>query len=218
VCICEAGLFAQSYPPPFPRKDATELIDNERVEVWDVLWPKGQPSPMHLHQYDQISITLGPGSVKVTRPDGAASTGKSEFGSLGFVHKGTIHAEEGTSDVPQHKIMVELKPFAASEVHSREGVPPAFPRDGAKKVLETDGAVVWDFTFSPGMPIARYADYRDSVVLFLEGGTIRSSAGEGGTKEVVRKQGEVVYLPHTSEAHTDTAVNGSPRIIVVELK
>src|SRR5215831_8211750 len=95
LCMCGTALFSQSYPPPFPRKDATELMDNERVEVWDVLWPKGQPSPMHLHQYDQISITLGPGLVKVTRPDGTASTGKSEFGSLGFVRKGTVHAEEG---------------------------------------------------------------------------------------------------------------------------
>jgi quercetin dioxygenase-like cupin family protein len=218
LSLCTAALVAQNYPPPFPRKDAVELLDNDRVEVWDVLWPKGQPTAMHEHPYDQISITLVAGSIKVTRPGGTPSMGKSEFGSVTFVRKGTIHAEEGTSDVPQHKIMVELKPSNSPAVNIRDGLPGAFPRDGGAKVLETDGAIAWDLTWKPGQKVPRHADYRDSVTVFLEGGTIRSVADGGGTSDAVRKAGDVVYSPYTVDAHTEEAVRGSPRAIVVELK
>jgi quercetin dioxygenase-like cupin family protein len=211
-------LLAETYPPPFPRKDASKLLKTDRVEVWDVTWPKGQPTPMHEHPYDQISITLVGGSVKVTRPGGAPTFGSSEFGKVALTKQGTIHAEEGTSDVPQRKIMVQLKPSVSPAVNIREGLPGAFPREGAIKVLETDRAVVWDYTWKPGQAAPRHADYLDSVTVFLEGGTIRSQVDQGGTTDSIRKVGEVVYSPSSSQAHADTAVSGSPRAVVVELQ
>ena len=35
----------------YPRAGTKALIDNARVQVWDVSWPKGQPSPLHRHLY-----------------------------------------------------------------------------------------------------------------------------------------------------------------------
>jgi hypothetical protein len=40
-------LGGQSYPSPYPRAGTTSSIDNARVQVWDVSWPKGQPSGLH---------------------------------------------------------------------------------------------------------------------------------------------------------------------------
>ena len=216
MLLLPAVAAAQTYPPPFPRKDAVQLIENDRVEIWDVTWPKGQPTAMHEHPYDQISITLTPGTIKVTRPDGNSSVGQSKLPSATFVRKGTVHAEEGMSDIPQHKIMVELKPSTSTAAIPAAGPPDAFPREGAVKLLDNDRAVVWDFTWKPGQPTPRHLDYLDSVTIFLEGGTLRSVASQ--TSEAVRKAGDVVYSPAGTEAHTEEAVSGSPRAIVVELK
>jgi quercetin dioxygenase-like cupin family protein len=218
LCVCTVGLLAQNYPPPFPRPDSTKVLENDRVQVWDVTWPKGQPSPMHEHVYDQISITLVAGSIKVTRPSGSPTMGKSRFGSVSFVRKGTVHAEEGMSEVPQHKIMVQLKPSTSPAVETRDGLPAAFPREGAVKVLDTDRAVVWDYTWKPGQKVPRHADYLDSVTVFLEGGSIRLQPDQGPAREAVRKAGDVVYSSHSQDAYTDDARSGSPRAIIVELK
>src|SRR5690348_14791051 len=100
---------AQTYPPAFPRAGARKLFDNQRVAVWDVVWPKGQPSPRHQHRFDQISVTLVGGTVRITRLDGSSTVNHSQIGSVTPTAKGTIHIEEGLSDVPQRKIMLELK-------------------------------------------------------------------------------------------------------------
>ena len=52
---CVVAIGAQSeLPPPFPRTNATQLLDTDRITVWDVVWPKGQPTAMHRHVYDQV--------------------------------------------------------------------------------------------------------------------------------------------------------------------
>ena len=144
--------------------------------------------------------------------------GKSQFGSVSFVRKGTVHAEEGMSEVPQHKIMVQLKPSNSPSVDTRDGLPAAFPREGAVKVLDTERAVVWDYTWKPGQRVPRRANYLDSVTVFLDGGTIRLQRDQGEATETVRKAGDVVYSSHSQDAYTDDAGSGSPRAIIVELK
>ena len=56
--------------------------------------------------------------------------------------------EEGLSDVPQHKIMLELKPSTRAAAN-------AVPREGAVKLLENDRVIVWDFTWKPGQRVPR---------------------------------------------------------------
>ena len=45
---------AQELPPPFPRTNATKLFENDRINVWDIVWPRGQPTALHRHIYDQV--------------------------------------------------------------------------------------------------------------------------------------------------------------------
>ena len=45
----QAARPSASLPPPFPRAGAKQLLDTDRVTVWDVVWPKGQPTPLHRH-------------------------------------------------------------------------------------------------------------------------------------------------------------------------
>jgi hypothetical protein len=45
LLVCVVVLSAQSrLPPPFPRTNATKLLDTDHITVWDIVWPKGQPT------------------------------------------------------------------------------------------------------------------------------------------------------------------------------
>jgi quercetin dioxygenase-like cupin family protein len=218
LCFCAGPSPAQTYPPPFPREAARKLFENDRVAVWDVSWPKGQPTAMHQHPVDQISVTLVGGTVRVTRLGGTPVVNESEPGSVVFTAKGTVHMEEGLSDVPQRKIMLQLKSSGSRSDSVTGGVPGAFPREGAIKLLENDRVIAWDFTWRPGRKTPRHADYLDSLMVFLDGGTIRSIADRGRSKDTTRSASEVVYSPHNAEPHSEEAARGSPRAVIVELK
>jgi hypothetical protein len=97
LLVCVVGLGAQSaLPPPFPRTNATKLLDTDRIAVWDIVWPKGQPTAMHRHVYDQVGTYYAAGGRLITTPDGAARTTVTAVGSLSTTRKGTTHIEEGT--------------------------------------------------------------------------------------------------------------------------
>jgi quercetin dioxygenase-like cupin family protein len=219
IVVMTAGLsflalpaLAQPYPPPYPRPNATVVLQNDRVNIWDVYWLKGQPTPLHTHVIDQFSITLEGGSIRVTRPPSPpGEPHESKFGSVTFVPKGTTHIEEGMSDVPQHKMMLEVKPSPANA-----GVHGTSPGEGAIKVFENDRLVAWDLTWKPGELVSRPVEDLDSVTVFLEGGTIRSEGSSPNTTS--RSAGAVIYSPRGSTAHNEEAVTGSPRAIIVELK
>ena len=85
-------------PPPFPRANATKLLDTDRITVWDIVWPKGQPTAMHRHVYDQVGTYYARGGRLITTPDGAARATITEVGSLSTTRKGTTHIEEGNTD------------------------------------------------------------------------------------------------------------------------
>ena len=51
-------------PPPFPRTGATKVLENERVIVWDVIWPTGAQTGMHRHPYDMTGVYLASGDVE----------------------------------------------------------------------------------------------------------------------------------------------------------
>jgi len=217
ILLFAAVAQAQSYPPPFPRDGAKKVFENERVAVWDVVWPKGQPSPVHEHRYDQVSVTLVGGAVRVTRLDGSFTVNQSELGSVTLTTKGTVHREEGSSDTPQHKIMIEMKTPGTS-VPTKNGVPDAFPREGAVKVMENDRVIAWDYTWKGGPPSPPSAYYHDTVTVFVEGGTLAAQAGGRNTVETVRAAGQAIYTPASAESHREQVVRGTPRAVVLELK
>ena len=65
-------------PPAFPRDDAEETLDHERVRVWDVTWLSGRAVPLHVHPTD-------------TGEDGAEGTTTYSETDIGFLPAGTAH-------------------------------------------------------------------------------------------------------------------------------
>ena len=97
IVLLSLVLGAQTYPPAFPRAGATKLLENERVVVWDVTWPKGKPTPLHRHIYDMTGVYLAPGDRVITAEDGSKRPVKTDAGGIVWQLKGITHIEEGTS-------------------------------------------------------------------------------------------------------------------------
>lgn len=211
-------LAAQAYPPPFPREGATKILENERVVVWDVTWEKGKPTPMHRHLVDLVGVTLVPGTVRVTLEDGSSREGQPDaVGAVSAGGKGLTHREEGTSDVPRRAILIEIKGAATQSLDRPEGVAPAWPREGATKILENDQVVVWDYRFQKDRPIPLHFHDKDTVVVELEPGVTRSIPQDGAPHETTWQGMRARFAPR-GRIHREEAVSGSPRGIVVELK
>src|ERR1700683_2297722 len=70
------------YPAAFPRPGSKNVLDNERVAVWNYSWKPGVPTPMHYHDKDIVVVYRFEGSLKSTTPDGRSVVNDYEFGSI----------------------------------------------------------------------------------------------------------------------------------------
>jgi len=217
IALLAMNLAAQTLPPPFPRPGAKHLLDNERVTVWDVVWPKGQPTARHRHPYALAGVYLESGDRVITDADGTKRNVTNAAGGVTFQLKGLTHIEEGTSDVPLHAIMIEMKQDAAVGDDPSTDLPPAFPRDGAKQLLDNERVRIWDYTFTNGRvgPVHRHV--RDAVAVWMTGGKLRSTPRDGAPTVATQTKFTATYSRRGS-VHTEEAIEGAPRAYVFELK
>jgi quercetin dioxygenase-like cupin family protein len=210
----------QEYAPPFPRDWAKKVQESDRLLIWDVTWEKGKSTGMQEHRLDQVYVTLTEGAVKVTRPDGTWSIEQERPGSVRFVTKGTLDAEEGVSSEPSRAIVFQLKDFVPPKWPVTEGIPGQFPRVGTVKLFETDRIIVWDQTWKAGERIPRHLHYIQAAAVFLEGGMLRTISDQGvPAPPFSRKPGEVTIITSPLKApHEEEQVKGSPRAIWIEFK
>jgi hypothetical protein len=204
-------------PPAFPRDGAKQLIDNERVTVWEVVSQKGKPSGMHRHKYDGIGIDLADASVKVTSEQGAVSNNNRQVGQVFWLRKGAAESQETTSDTPRRAIIAELKDVRVPPLKNNSGFADAFPRQDGKKLLENDRIVVWDYSWTPGKPTVMHFHDKDVVVVYLGNGDLSSTTPDGKTVVNSYTFGQAKFNPR-DRTHSELLVKGSQRVIAVELK
>ncbi len=184
-------LGAQTYPPPFPRQNAGKVLETDRFVVWDVVWPKGEPTQMHLHPHDQVGTYYAPGARAITTPDGARRETTTAFGALSDTRAGTLHIEEGISESPLRAVFIELTNVARANVS------------------------VTDYTWTIGAPETR-TEAADSVYVWMGDGSIRQAAAGGAPEVFSAAPGRVQYRPRGS-THTDEALDGTARAFIFSL-
>jgi hypothetical protein len=214
-----SGLAAQSsLPPPFPRTNATKLLETDRIVVWDIVWPKGQPTAMHRHVYDQVGTYYARGGRLITMPDGTSRSAMTEVGGLSTTRKGTTHIEEGTTEPPLRAVFIELKNESGSGLpEAQAGGPAPFPRDGAKQILDVERVTAWDYTWISGAQSLKYRAARDTAIVWLSDGRLRVTPERGSPSATDVKAGTMRYMPKGS-TETIEIVDGSPRAILFQLK
>jgi hypothetical protein len=163
----------EKLPPAYPRQGATKILDNARVQVWNIAWLKGVDYPLHRHVYDLVGVYYSPGDRMIVAVDGSKRPVSTKAGDIAFQRKGVTHSEQGTSDPPLRSIFVELKEDAASGrvAKADENAPPPMSGIGVKKLLDNDRVTVWSYSYGFGMDGPRHRHDVDTVVVWITDGT-----------------------------------------------
>jgi hypothetical protein len=211
---------AQDYPPAFPRNGAKKVLDNDMVNVWDVTWEKGKQTAMNKLRFDEVSVALSEGAVRITRPDKTSTIDLARPGSVRVESKGTVALEEGLSDTPRRSIVVEIKSYMVPKLDPKiadglkeakgKGIPGQFPREGTLKLLENDSLILWDDTWPLNGLGPLHAHYESVVGVFIEAGVLAPST--------IRSVGDVVFSPPRMPPHQEEAIKGPPRAIFIQFK
>ena len=208
----------QSLPPPFPRTNATKLLENDRINVWDIVWPRGQPTVLHRHVYDQVGTYYQRGGRVITTPDGEKRSNMTEVGRLSTTRKGTTHIEEGNTDPPLRAVFIELKQEKPSGLTPAKVGTAAFPREGANQVLDDDRVTTWDYaSWAPGSGALKFRAARETIIVWLGEGSLRVTRRAGPTTTLQVKSGTMRHLDRDS-AEMLEMTSGSPRALFFELK
>ena len=210
-----AGIL-QKVPAGLPSDGTKSLIDNERVAVWDVTWPIGKAAPMAQSQFDVVTVDLANASANVTNAKGKTKAASFRVGQATFIPKGDSQVEEGTGNSSRHAIVIELKDVTQAPLEHDSAFPEAFPRDGAKKLLDNNRVTVWDYTWKIGVPTPVHFHSRDVVVVYLETGEVRSRAIDGTSTVNVLEPG-LTRFNARNRTHSEELIKGASRAIIVEL-
>ena len=163
------------------------------------------------------------GQVKVIRPDGTVTRTQApgfEIPRVGFQRRGATHQEEGFGGIgapEMHSIMIDLKDYAPPQRESPTDVQSAFPRKGATQMLKEDRVVIWDMQLEEGQGVPLHVHNTDTVVVFLDGGTIRLTNEDGTVATTTFAYKDVRYWS-AGRTHSAVVVNGTPRAILFELQ
>jgi hypothetical protein len=214
--IALSALFFQSSAPTSPGPGIKELIDNPRAFICDVTWTKGEKWPTMKYEHDTLVVPLTTLALKTTTADGKTASETLKVGQVKFWPKGTEQALEVGND--GRAIVAHFKASAAASYKNTSGFGPAFPRPRAKKLLETDRLVVWDYTWIKGDPTPKHFHDKDLMVVYMADGAINSVTSDGKATPNEFKFAEVRFNTG-NRAHYEEYLRGDgPRAIITELK
>jgi len=212
VKICIAGLLL--LPLLAPAQGNKPIIDNNRVTVWDVTWEKNQPGFTASSDHDAVTVYLSGGQFRV----GPSATVTHKTGDAVFRPKGARASETwiGTG-TPPRTTEIALKDPQTPPTPNTSGYPLAFPRVGAKKLIDNARVVVWDNRWQPGVPTAMHFHDKDVVVSYLEDGDLTAITPDGKTVVNPYKFG-MIRFSVGNRSHKEVLTKGTQRAIIVELK
>ena len=209
---------AQDLPHAFPRDGARQVLDNPWATAWDATWAPHVQTPVHRHAFDYVGVELVDSTFNVTPPGGNPRQTSKKKGDAYFLPKGTTHSEEGISDQPpRHAVLIDLKPQHSPTVANNTQYRPVFPTGVATKILENPRVVMWDMTWTAGQPAQTYFYTRNTFVVYVDGGELRSSEAGGveALRQIAAGRSRSCRL---AARDSDQATAAPVRAIVVELK
>ena len=99
-----------------------------------------------------------------------------------------------------------------------QGFPPAFPREGSRKVLENSRVIIWDATWPKGKPTVLHEHPVDYLSVTVVEGTVKITARDGTPSVATAPFGIVRFNPKGT-IHAEEGVSDQERrAIMVELK
>src|ERR1700676_393281 len=167
---------------------AEPIVDNEHVTIWDT----AVALPPSLHDFVEVSL--------------------SRKGTASFGHRGDTPGKAGS-----RSIVIDLKDLPVTPLANETGYPLAFPRKRARKLLENEEVVVWDYPWRPGEATPMHFHDKDAVVVYEATGAIKSTTPDGKSVVSEINFGGVRFNPR-GRTHTEILVSGKAHAVITELK
>lgn len=95
-------------PPAFPRPEAKNVLDNQRVRMWDVTWSAGRPATPMTYALDAVEVVVSGGTFTVRGADGRETTRAVAPKDARFIPRGTVESIGAMAGSPR-TITVEVK-------------------------------------------------------------------------------------------------------------
>jgi quercetin dioxygenase-like cupin family protein len=153
----------------------------------------------------------------VTPPDGAPRESTVEPGFILYQREGVTHIEEGMADIPRHAILTDIKGGPIGAMPNTSGQPAAFPRAGAQKALDNEKVTIWEYAWTPGKSTGMHFHDKDSFVVFMADGVLKSTTPDGKSELATIKRGDSRFSPR-GRVHSEELVSGAVRAVITELK
>lgn len=136
---------------------------------------------------------------------------------ISFSGQATFLRKGASPKIAGRSIIIDLKDHPVPPLENKSGYPLAFPRPGVKKLLENDRAIVWDYSWTSGVPTPMHFHDKDVVVLFLEEGDLKSTTPDGQAVVTAYTPGTIRFNAR-NRTHSETLVRGQQHAIITELK
>lgn len=204
--------------PALPRPGATQIFDNNRGRVWDVIYPPGMSTGMHRHPSDFIGVELVDTMLKVTTPDGAEHVNPVRRGQIYMLPKGLTHIEENVIGHPQrNSILIELKDGGPDLYDNHSQAPAGFAALGEKQMADNPRVILWDAHWAPGDAGKAFFQSRDMFLVPIDAGTLSITSPDDAAQTLPLAGGQVVFL-QGGHVRTIRSTEGNVRAAVVEVK
>jgi hypothetical protein len=167
---------------------AEPVLDNERITVWDTT----QRLPPAQHDFVAVSL--------------------SRKGTAHFGRQGEAPGKPG-----ERTVVVELKDHAVPPLANTSGYPLAFPRPHARKLLENEKVVVWDYVWWPHEPSPMHFHDKDALVVYEATGALQSTTPDGKATVNEIKFGDIRFN-RRDRTHTELLLRGRGHAVITELK
>jgi hypothetical protein len=171
-----------------PCFSAPPVVDNERVTVWNAT----TVLPPSAHDFVVVFL---------------AHRGTATFGRKG--------ESPGKSGEPT--VVIELKDHVVAPLANHSGYPDAFPRPRVKKLFENERVVLWSYRWNPGEPTPMHFHDKDTLVVFEDLGSLKSTTPDGRSVTTLSKPGDIRYSLR-DRSHSELLVSGAESAVITELK
>ena len=138
-------------------------------------------------------------------------------GAVNYIGAGAASSPPSPVMPGGYVVRIELKDLKVAALPNNTKFPLAFPRPNVKKVLDNDRVLIWDYTWTPGVPTPTHYHDKDVVVIYLEDGALRSTE-PNGTSVINEHYFGFTKLNARDRVHTEELIRGKARAIIIELK
>jgi hypothetical protein len=173
------------------------LFENERVVAWRLASGDNAKPLVRDGRLPGVIVTLADGAVRIV--DDVTTVTTRDVAPASAV------------------VLIAIKSHPRDRLETPHGLTPAFPREGARRVVDNDRVTVWQVTWTKGLKTPPHFHDKDVVAIYLDPGTVRSIALSGETAATPRLAGDTVFIPG-GRAHIEECIDGPRRDIIIELK